>query len=126
MPPSLSPSRQSLARNILLTIPRTATSLVIRILNLSNQRIIARHPEDGYYFLPALKQRYQHDTFSRPFKAWSDTETSGMKAVLQSCCDEWYKRIEDAEHAGKGTKEHLNWMIEPEVESIYLHGGSES
>jgi hypothetical protein len=52
-----------------------------------------------------------------------------MDAIMRTCCEEWYERLEDAEHStGKGTftKEHINWMIKPELESRYIHGKVDS
>lgn len=128
MSPSSLPPANVPVHNILLTIPRTASNLVIRLLDLPNQASIVRHQQYGYYFLPALMHRYQHDTFTRPIEEWSHNERSGMDAILRTCCDQWCEGLESAEHtAGKGTftKEHIHWMIKPEIESQYIHGKSE-
>jgi hypothetical protein len=47
---------------------------------------------------------------------------------LQICFDAWRDWINEAEHEGKGTfiKEHVNWMVRPDVESHFLHGDHNS
>jgi hypothetical protein len=110
--------------NILFTIPRTASNLVTRILDLPNQPSISRHPRDGYFFQAALGYRYEHDTFGRPVEDWNKDEREGMQFSLQTSFNEWEKWVQGAELKGKGTfiKEHINWMIRSEVESNFLYG----
>jgi hypothetical protein len=108
--------------NILFTIPRTASHLAIRILNLPNQNSVTHHPSDGYFFLSALSYRYEHMTYARPITEWSNDEFEGMNNILQESLITWKKWVEDAELAGGGTfiKEHINFMLRPEVESNFL------
>ncbi|KAH7383752.1 hypothetical protein BKA66DRAFT_462727 [Pyrenochaeta sp. MPI-SDFR-AT-0127] len=113
--------------NILITIPRTASNLVTQLLNLPAQPSIARHSRDGYFFLPALGYRYEHDTFGRPRDEWTEEEQDGIQAALQTSFDAWKTWIADAELEGKGTfiKEHVNWTIKAEPETQYLHRSPE-
>jgi hypothetical protein len=117
-------SRNSIAptHNILFTIPRTASHLAVRILNLPDQNRITRHPNDGYFFLSALGYRHKHRTFARPITEWNDGEIEGMNNVLQESLTTWRKWMEDTEIAGSGTfiKEHINFMLRPEDESDFL------
>lgn len=110
--------------NILFTIPRTASNLVTQLLNLPVQPSIIRHSRDGYFFLPALSYRYQHDTFGRPRDEWTGEEQKGMQYALQKSFDAWNDWVVAAEREGKGTfiKEHVNWTIEAEEESRHLYG----
>jgi hypothetical protein len=113
----------TLTHHILFTIPRTASNLLTQLLNLPSQPNILRHPENGYFFVPALQYRYQHNTFTRPFTSLSKEEGEGLSDALQTGCKAWEQWVETAEDEGKGTyvKEHVNWMINPSVESDFLY-----
>jgi hypothetical protein len=110
--------------NILLTIPRTASHLLTRLLNLPAQPSIATHPQNGYFFLPALKARYHNCLFTRATTFWTAAETSNMHEALATSFAAWERWVRGAQDAGKGTyvKEHVNWMVEPGVEGVFLHG----
>lgn len=112
-------------QNILITIPRTASNLVTRLLNLPAQISILRHPQDGYFFIPALGYRLEHDTFRRDIGEWTDEEREGMTEALQVSFNAWEGWIKQASHVGKETfiKEHVNWMVRPEEQSWFLHNG---
>jgi hypothetical protein len=123
-PNSPQPTRPTApTHHILFTIPRTASNLLSQLLNLPSQPNILRHPEDGYFLLPALQYRYQHNTFTRPFTSLSREESEGLSDALQTSCKAWEEWVETAENERKGTyvKEHVNWMISPCVESDFLH-----
>ncbi|KAH5118092.1 hypothetical protein HBI73_106670 [Parastagonospora nodorum] len=111
------------AHNILLTLPRTASHLLVRMLNLPNQPSLSRHPRDGYFFMPSLQYRYQHDTYNRPIAQWTDEEHEEMNATIQNDLTTWEKWVQDAQLVGDGTfvKEHINFMLRPDAESDFLH-----
>lgn len=124
----MSQSTTKLTHNILFTIPRTASNLVARLLDLPNQPSILRHTRDGYLFLPALSYRYEHESWSKPYEKWSEDEKDGMRVSLQNCYAAWSDWIAAANSASKGTyvKEHINWMIRPDVESSFIHDAESS
>lgn len=111
--------------NILISIPRTASNLVTQLLALPSQPCILAHPRDGYFFLPALSARYRNSTFTRPVSGWSAEERTSVDEALAQSTSAWQTWVADAEQQGKGTfvKEHVNWMIRPDVESSFLHSG---
>lgn len=111
--------------NALLTIPRTASNLLVRILNLENQPSILRHPSDGYLFLSTMRFKGENDMHSRFYSAWTPSERSGMNDVFASCVADWMRLVEDAEAQRKGTcvKEHVNWMVRPDVEDAVVEEG---
>lgn len=114
--------------NILFTIPRTASNLVTKLLNLPDQPAILQHPKDGYFFLPALGYRYAHDTFARPMTTWTGDEKKGMQDALHRSFSAWEGWVDRARGQGKGTfvKEHVNWMVSAEEEARFLHGEGSS
>lgn len=109
--------------NILFTIPRTASNLMIKILNLPNQPSILRHKDDGYFFLLALLCRYQLATFTRPLELWSDDETNEINRILQENLQTYLNFLDEADHLNKSTfiKEHINFTTTPLAESQFLH-----
>jgi hypothetical protein len=116
-------SSTSSTHNILFTLPRTGSNLVMRILNLPNQSSISRHHEDGYFFLPTQRYRYTHSTVGRPVQEWTDDERSGMDAAHADSFTAWKSWVNEVEPLGKGTyiKEHINWTIRPLAESNFLY-----
>jgi hypothetical protein len=114
--------------NILFTIPRTASNLVVRILNLPKQQPIARHPEDGYFFLPTQRHRYMHSTAGSPVQDWTNDQRCGMDAALHDSSTAWQNWVEQAHLQGKSTyiKEHINWMVRPIVETNFLYNPNET
>jgi hypothetical protein len=116
-------SSTSSTHNILYTLPRTGSNLVMRILNLPNQSSISRHHEDGYFFLPTQRYRYMHSTVGRPVQEWTDDERSGMDAAHADSFTAWKNWVNEVEPLGKGTyvKEHINWTIRPLAETNFLY-----
>jgi hypothetical protein len=126
-PPSPNPPQPTRptasTHHILFTIPRTASNLLTQLLNLPSQPNILRHPEDGYFFVPALRYRYQHNTFTRPLTYLSEEVRGCLSDALQTSFKAWEEWVVKADNEGRGTyvKEHVNWMINPSVESDFLH-----
>jgi hypothetical protein len=118
------PSQPAPVHNILFTIPRTASHLLIKLLNLSSQPSILcpANNKDGYLFLPALVQRFKNNLTERPIGEWSEADKKGTQEALQAGFDDWVTLIEHAEDDGRGTyvKEHINWLLDPILEARAL------
>ncbi|KAH7082703.1 hypothetical protein BKA63DRAFT_501480 [Paraphoma chrysanthemicola] len=121
-----SPTSQPPAHNILFTIPRTASNLVTRLLNLPNQPNILPHPKDGYFFIHALTSRYTHHAFDRPFRELSSSQQRNLSSSFSISLTIWSDLVTQAIVQKKGTyiKEHINWTIRPDIESRFLHDKS--
>ena len=113
--------------NLLISIPRTASNLLTHLLNLHSQPSLLPHPRDGYFFLPALLQRFENGTFSRPYSTWTPAEQQAMHAALQSSAESYTAWLDSASAEGRGSyvKEHVNWTLLPEWESEFLHGDAD-
>lgn len=113
--------------HLLLSIPRTASNLLTHLLNLPAQPSILPHPDDGYFFLPALSQRFETSTFSRPYSTWPTSSQQAMHAALRSSTESYAAWLDAASAAGKGTyvKEHVNWTLLPTSESHFLYGNAD-
>lgn len=121
-PTTSTPSNHQ-SHNILLTLPRTASHLLVRMLNLPEQPSLSRHPRDGYFFTPSLRYRYQHNTYTRPIAKWTDQKYDELNATLQTDLTTWEKWVQGAELVGNDTsnKEHINFMLRPDTESDFLY-----
>lgn len=109
--------------NVIFTIPRTASNLIIRLLNLPEQTSISRHATDGYFFVPTMMHRYFNDMATRFLSGWTPEQKITMNNVLNSCNTSFTQHIEAADAAGKETliKEHIVWMTKYEVEEEFVN-----
>lgn len=120
-----------LGHHMVFTIPRTASHLLLKVLNLPEQHSVFRHSNnlDGYIFLPAAAPRFTRSLPGKPIQEWTEEEKTALKDAMQSSFDEWLSLIEEGEKQGKSTfvKEHLNWMVSPVAEGrLYGHQKSGS
>jgi len=118
------PSQAAPVHNVLFTIPRTASHLLTKILNLPSQPSILcpANGKDGYLFLPALVQRFQRNLTERHIGQWNEVDIKRFQEALQAGFDAWIAFIGHAEGDGRGTyvKEHINWLLDPVSEARAL------
>lgn len=122
--PNVTRNSLSPKHNILFSIPRTASNLVIRLLSLQEQSSVLPHPHDGYFFLPALRYRYKHSLSASSIEAWPESIDKGYHSALQEGMDAWHGWMNEVELAGRGSfiKEHINWTVTPEAERMFRGG----
>lgn len=116
---------QTRPRILLLTHPRTASNLLVRILNLDHQPTVCNktgpatnNDKYGYFFLPTMPLRL--GLAYRQLKDWTETERVQMMECFQGCADELLRYAELAEQQRRGVfiKEHLIWMLSPQAEDL--------
>ncbi|KAH6844752.1 hypothetical protein B0I37DRAFT_167655 [Chaetomium sp. MPI-CAGE-AT-0009] len=109
------------ARVWLITSPRTASNMLVKILNLDAQNV--RPAENGgYFFLNAAVKRFSfHDT---PMNTWKEEDRAAVYAAQQAALDKLQEYIDGAEKEGQRifVKEHAFVMNEPHYESEYIYG----
>ena len=119
------PPLQLPVHHMVFTIPRTASHLLLKILNLPKQTSFHRHANhtDGYIFLPAAAPRFRHLLPGKPLQEWTEEQKSAVADAFQNSFDDWLRYIENAERLNKSTfvKEHLHWMVDPLAEA-HLYG----
>ena len=119
MAPATSPRRF-----YLLTSPRTASNLLVKILAPEDQEHILSCEREGYFFMPTIPPRY-HDpkTAGRHLDEWKTEERSIIWDSYQVSFDDLQKHVESAEQQGKDVfvKEHLYWMLEPVAETKFVY-----
>ncbi|ETI20999.1 hypothetical protein G647_07342 [Cladophialophora carrionii CBS 160.54] len=118
-------------RVFLLTHPRTASNLLVRILNLENQPALGR-PDDGagrnaqfeYFFVSTVPLRIK--LADQPSLSWSEDERTEAMQRLQASADGLLRHLEEAEAGGRSVfvKEHLLWMLSPQAEDLVKRSGN--
>ncbi|RYP78880.1 hypothetical protein DL771_000265 [Monosporascus sp. 5C6A] len=105
----------------LITSPRTASNLLIKILNLDGQGVRpARH--GGYFFLPGFFKRTAQ--LHKPLNTWTEEQRAEMHETQQLCFDTLQDHIAKAEDEGQiiYIKEHGILLNDPVKENEYVHG----
>ena len=111
--------------NVLYTIPRTASHLLVKLLNLPSQPSLHRteNGKDGYFFLPAVALRFQNNLFGKKLEDWKDEERKDLQDAFNKGLIAWERLIDEAEKDNKGTyiKEHINWLVDPISEARFFN-----
>lgn len=109
----------------LITLPRTCSNLLVRMLALDQQPNIFPAPEHGgYFFKPYFHESTIKKLWSKPVHELSEQEAAWMKEPLQAGADTFGRHVATARSMQKGTlvKEHAVFMTNPVAMSKHLHG----
>lgn len=114
-------SGKSQERHWLVSSPRTASNMLVKILNLDSQGVRPAF-HGGYFFLSSINKRYPLQ--AKPASQWTDDETKDLWAVERSCFDNLQDYLEKAEAEGQRVfvKEHAMLVNHPLIESEFIHG----
>lgn len=112
--------------HLLITYPRSASNLLVRILALEKQPNIVSRQRGGYFFLPAVLLINEMKTRGKHLKEWMQDDRSRMFQTYQNCFNELEELVEKAKAHGKiaYVKEHSYFMTEPTAETRFLFGQS--
>ncbi|KAL4734943.1 hypothetical protein BDV11DRAFT_212386 [Aspergillus similis] len=107
-------------RICIFTYPRTASSLLIKVLNLPNQPGVVSTGNGGYFFLPAVQRLRQLRLLEIRQDQWEETATDEIQTEYRRCLDHLEQFVALA--AGKTVviKEHVPHMIDPIVKADYV------
>ncbi len=107
----------------LLTHPRTASNLLVRILNLQHQPALRAPDADTrsaddyeYFFISTVPLRIK--LANRASEDWSQDEYAEMAQLLQSSADQLRTHVDNAKGRLVFVEEHLMWMLSPEAEDL--------
>src|SRR4051812_24913641 len=105
-------------RCLLISHPRTASNLLVRILALDNQPNFAHYGTNelpGYFFQAAARLETDLGLRGIPVGEWSEEHRSKVKQKMKDCIDNLEKYMKSAEMDGKNVfvKEHSYCLIEP-------------
>lgn len=109
----------------LLTYPRTASNLLVRMLALDDQEDFLASENEGYFFLPTVPARFRlFRADGQHLNTWTDEQRSDLMDRHQRSFDSLRKHVAEAEVRGKSVyvKEHVPWMIEPVAETKWVFG----
>ncbi|KAI1824551.1 hypothetical protein F4861DRAFT_251539 [Xylaria intraflava] len=106
----------------LLTSPRTASNLLVRILNLEEQ---GTRPalRGGYFFLS--KVMGQAKLYSKPAQEWTPEQFASIDETARNCFNNLQDYVEAATESGEKifVKEHVFFLNSLYAEAEYLGGG---
>lgn len=111
-------------RVLLVSVPRTASNLLLKILNISNQPKLLTNPRNGYFFYPAFSAAAQAGTLGKEPGNWSTEEKQKYKASFQRCLNELEGYSTRAENENKVmfAKEHAFWIFNPAAQHRLITG----
>ena len=111
-------------RYLLFTYARTASNVLMRILNLDEQPSIVSSRQRDYFFLPTLKLRAGEDKLSeRHVSLWTDAQREGLMEAFQSSFEALRSHTEEGITQKKDVfvKEHVAWLTDPVAEYRLSH-----
>ncbi|CAG7985760.1 unnamed protein product [Penicillium nalgiovense] len=102
-------------RVLLVSVPRTASNLLLKVLNIPNQPNVLTSPKGGYFFYDAFVAAGRDNRLDKPLDQWTAEVKSETKAIVQRCFDslEEYSSRARAENKIMFTKEHAFWLVNP-------------
>lgn len=103
-------------RIVFFSHPRTASNLILKILNLAHQPDILFDPElDDHNFVPAIKLKCDAYGSARRVSDWSEAERSAMSAHYQKSLDKIVEYAARASNEGKIAflREHVVSVSDP-------------
>jgi len=109
----------------LLTYPRTASNLLLRILSLEDQSNLVSHSKTSYYFVPTMRVRMgPNGTYGKHLDYWTSEQRNSLMSSYQTSFENLQQQITVAEVQSKDLfiKEHISWMIEPVAETKFVFG----
>lgn len=106
----------------LVTSPRTASNMLVKILNLDAQGVRPAN-NGGYFFMPTIVGRCK--AHIEPVNTWKEDQLKHLTEAQDECFETFKKHIAAAEEEGQllFVKEHAIMMTDPVVEAEYVNGG---
>ncbi|RLL98708.1 hypothetical protein CFD26_101240 [Aspergillus turcosus] len=104
------------SRLLLISVPRTASNLMLKILNVPRQKVMTSD-KGGYFFYDAFTTVAHDGRLSKPIKEWTEAEKQEIRDAFQKAVDALEECSQRAEQEGKiaFAKEHAFWFTNPAV-----------
>ncbi|KAF7159502.1 hypothetical protein CNMCM5623_004840 [Aspergillus felis] len=120
----------SLPRRVLLvSMPRTASNLLMKILAIPDQPDVLSNEHAGYFFAPASDAVIRENLVSKPLAQWTPKQIREVQGVLQQCLESLEECSARARDEGKifFVKEHASWFMNPAaLGQMMMHDGDAS
>lgn len=113
--PNSSPATSPPRRLLLISVPRTASNLLLKILNIHNQPQFHTTPKGGYFFYPAFVSAAQKGHLAKNPDQWSQDDKQSVKKEFQGCLDalEDESALAKKDNKAMFAKEHAFWFFNP-------------
>ncbi|KAE8379988.1 hypothetical protein BDV26DRAFT_151928 [Aspergillus bertholletiae] len=110
-------------RLLLISYPRTASNLLLRILALADQPDVIANEQGGYFFMKAFTTAAKDGLIYKPVDQWTTEQCEEVRSAFQDCLNELEEYSSRAEKESKMlvTKEHAFWLCNPMSFSRMLH-----
>ncbi|KAE8395621.1 hypothetical protein BDV23DRAFT_178666 [Aspergillus alliaceus] len=117
-------SVKPLRRTLLVTYPRTASNLVLKMLSLDDQEKVVSNEKGGYFFWDSYMAERSTRCIYKPVLDWAPEETEEIQHVLQRITNELEQKSRFAESQGRlfFAKEHVQWFTDPAAIGNYISG----
>ena len=111
-------------RLYLITYPRSASNLLVRILSLDKQPNVLAPNLGGYFFLPLINLGNELKIRTKHIEEWTHDEREKTMRMYQNCFDKLEEHMQTAAAEGKTifVKEHGDFMTEPTAQTRFLFG----
>ncbi|KAJ8119407.1 hypothetical protein ONZ43_g3633 [Nemania bipapillata] len=105
----------------LLTMPRTASNMLVRVLNLDAQGVRPAY-NGGYFFFPSMMVRLASS--DKSWGEWTPEDDSSVREGIEKSLNSLQDHIEAAEEEGQKifVKEHISFLNDVYYEREYTHG----
>lgn len=119
----MAPARLPPRRVLLVSNPRTASNLLLKILALPDQPNLYANEKGGYYFFNSFVATAHNNRIYKPYEQWTEHDRSEVQSALKKCFDQLEESTSDASQEGKifFAKEHSPWFIDPIALQKILH-----
>jgi hypothetical protein len=118
------PQNNGSNRLLLISVPRTASNLLLKILNIPKQPNVITSPKGGYFFYDAFMTTGKDGRLNKPLSEWTANDKTEVRDAFQHAVDdlEEYSAKARAENKTMFAKEHAFWFVNPGFFSSMTHG----
>lgn len=102
-------------RVFLISVPRSASHLLLKIVDIHNQPKFLTNEQGGYFFFPAFAPAIHGGYADKPLNEWTSTQKEEIKASFHGCVSSLEEYSERAQKEDKAMfiKEHAYWFMNP-------------
>lgn len=102
-------------RLLLVSVPRTASNLFLKIVDIHHQPNVLTNEKGGYFFYDGFMIATRDGHLNKPLDQWTDSETTEARNTYQQCLDnlEEYSAQAQRENKIMFAKEHAFWFVNP-------------
>jgi hypothetical protein len=113
-------------RLFLVSCPRTASNLLVKVLALTKQPEVRINERGGYVLWDAFISTNFDGRMFKPLDQWTATDKAKLQKQCQQCLDELEQSSAAAQREGKMfvTKEHASWFQNMSAIQQYLYGAN--